>query len=129
MKDDPYSFAVSFFSFFLGQQLGSVIGPYALVIICSMAGAMIALGRRDPARKPAGWAFIAVVVVAAFCGTWLVSMVVSQYVHWLSDPRTVFAPVAFAIGFIGLDWDEVIPYALNLYLRFRGFPPRENGNG
>jgi len=130
MKDDPYSFAVSFISFFLGQQLGAVVGPYVLIVICSMAGAMIALGRRDPNKKPAGWSFIAVVIAAAFCGTWLIANGVAKYVEWVADPRTLFAPVAFAIGFIGLDWDEIALYMWDKFLKSRGLPPREeNKNG
>lgn len=130
MRDDPYSFTVSVFSFFLGQQLGSLIGPYALIMLCSAAGSMVALGRRDPTKQPAGWSYIVVVMIMAFCGTWIVSVGLAKYVDWIEvDPRTLFAPVAFALGFIGLDWDEVLPSIWGLYLKLRGLPPRENKNG
>lgn len=129
MKDDPYSFVVALFSFLLGQHLGTLIGPYILILICSAAGAQIALGRRDPGKKPAGMAFIGVVVCAAFCGTWIISNLLANYVDGIGDARTLFAPVAFAIGFVGLDWDEVLPWALDKYLQFRGLPPRESKNG
>ena len=129
MRDDPYSFVTALLGYLIGSQLGGLIGPYILIVICSASGAMIALGRRDPTKKPAGWQFVFVIVIAAFSGTSLVARAAAQYVDWIADPRTIFAPVAFVIGFIGLDWDEVLPRVGEWYLRLRGLPAREKNNG
>lgn len=125
MRDDPYSFVVSFVAFFVGQQLANLIGPYMLILVCALAGAQVALGRRDPNKKPAGWAFVSVVVAGAFAGTWIVSSIIAHYFSdSIGDPHTLFAPVAFIFGFVGLDWDEVLTWVLDRYMLLRGIPPK-----
>lgn len=127
MRDDPYSFVTALLGYILGQTLGSLIAPHMLIVIASASGAMIALGRRDKTKEPKGWQFIFVVVAAAFCFTSLGAYFAAQYLG-IQDPRTVFAPVAFLIGFIGLDYDEAWKFCYNIYAKFRGLP-RENQNG
>lgn len=129
MRDDPYSFVTTLLGYFLGTQLGNLIGPHMLIVVCSASGAMIALGRRDKEKRPAGWQFIFVVVVGAFCLTSMVAAGLAHYFDWIEDSRTIFAPVAFALGFVGLDWDDLLPYLWGKYLQLRGLPARERDNG
>lgn len=121
MKDDPNSLFTALAAVLLSNELARLAGPYMLIVVMSTMGALAALGRQGPDRRPTGFTFIAVVVSLAVAITTIASTILSKYFpdEWGIAPSTLFAPVAFFIGLIGLDWDKVLPAALDYYRRWR----------
>lgn len=120
-KDDPNSLATALASILLSNELARLAGPYMLIVIMATMGALAALGRQGPERRPTGFTFIAVVVSAAVAFTSITARIVVAYFpdEWGISPLTLFAPIAFVIGLVGLDWDKVLPAAFEYYRRWR----------
>lgn len=102
----------------VSNSVAEVFGPYLLIVVAATAGAWVALGRREPTEKPNGFPFILIVNVIAILFTSLVSFLISANFSSIEE-RVVFAPVAFVIGWIGLDWPTVIPKAIDIYTKWR----------
>lgn len=116
--EDPYAFFTWAIAYAVGNQAAEMIGPYLLILISCTSGAWVALGRRDPTAKPNGFAFLAIVNVIALISTTLISRgVAANFASF--EERLVFAPIAFVIGWIGLDYPTLIPKVLELYLKWR----------
>ncbi len=116
--EDPYSFVTWAMAFAVGNQAAEMIGPYLLIMIACTSGAWVALGRRDPDDKPKGFTFLAIVNVIALISTTLIARgVASNFASF--EERLVFAPIAFVIGWIGLDYPTLIPKVLDLYIKWR----------
>lgn len=119
--DDPNALFTAIASVVLSAELARLAGPYMLIVILATMGALGALGRQGPDRRPTGFTFIAVVVSAAVAFTSIVARIVVAYFpeEWGISPLTLFAPIAFLIGLVGLDWDKVLPAAYNAYKDWR----------
>lgn len=120
-RNDPYSLFTAIASVILSNELARLAGPYMLIVVMSTMGALAALGRQGPDRRPTGFTFISVVVTAAVAFTSITAKVVSLYFpeEWGISPLTLFAPIAFGIGLVGLDWDKLIPATFDMYRRWR----------
>lgn len=102
----------------VSNSMAETVGPYLLIVVAATAGAWVALGRREPEAKPNGLPFLLIVNVIAILFTSLFSVLISSNFSSLEE-RLIFGPVAFIIGWIGLDWPTVIPKALELYTNWR----------
>lgn len=120
-KDDPNTLFTALAGVILSNELARLAGPYMLIVVMATMGALAALGRQGPDRRPTGLTFIAVVVSAAVAFTSVVARIVAAYFpdEWGVSPLTLFAPIAFAIGLVGLDWDKVLPAVFDYYRRWR----------
>lgn len=120
-SDDPNSLFTAIASVLLSNELARLTGPYMLIVVMAAMGALAALGRQGPERRPTGLTFVAVVVSAAVAFTSLLARVAVAYFpdEWGVSPLTLFAPISFVIGLVGLDWDKVIPWVWNRYREWR----------
>lgn len=115
---DPVALFTLVATMLVGQKAGPVLASYLLILLMSTAGAMAALGRRDPDQKPSGLTFIMIVNCISVGFTSLVASQVAARIDSLEAP-TLFAPVAFILGLIGLDYPILIPYLYQKYLEWR----------
>lgn len=115
---DPVAVFTALASLLVGQKLGPVFGAYTLIAIMSTAGALVALGRREPDKKPNGLAFILIVNCIAVGFTSMLAFLTAARIEGLEAP-TLFAPIAFVIGMVGLDWPTLLPYVFSKYQEWR----------
>lgn len=117
-KYDPISFITLAAGLLVGQKISPVFSAYLLIIVMSTAGGLVALGRQGPERKPTGLPFLFIVNCIALACTTIVSTFLASKVDIVEAPH-LYAPVALAIGMIGLDWKTVVPELFRLYRNWR----------
>lgn len=115
---DPVSVLTLFASILVGQKAGAALAPYIIILVMATAGALVSLGMRDPDKKPTGLTYIFVVDCIAVGLTSLVASQVAARIDSI-EAVTLFAPVAFALGAIGLEYRTVIPKLMELYRTWR----------
>lgn len=115
---DPVAVFTALATLLVGQKLGPVFGAYTLMVIMATSGALVALGRREPDRKPSGIVFILIVNCIAVGFTTLLSTLVAAKLEGI-EARSLFAPIAFALGMVGLDYPVLIPYIYSKYVEWR----------
>lgn len=86
--------------------LGPAAGPYAVIVLSALAGALWALSRSETATRVHGALLLARLVVTAIVLTGAVAWwLESQY---KLPAHQLLAPVAFGIGAMGDGWRSVI---------------------
>lgn len=115
---NPYDLFVWLAAFVVGNKFAESAGPYLLLLVCTTAGAYVALGRREPGQKPAGVPFLLIVNVISIAFTSVLTAVLSSRFPSFEE-RATFAPIALAIGYVGLDYPVLLPYLYNKYLEWR----------
>lgn len=115
---DPVAVFTALATLLVGQKLGPVFGAYTLMTIMATAGAMVALGRREPDKKPNGFVFILIVNCIAVGFTSILASLAASKIDGIEAPA-LFAPIAFCLGMIGLDYPTLIPYVYSKYLEWR----------
>lgn len=103
---DPVSVMITLLAVMLSPALSAVLGPYAVIILASGAGAAWSLGRREPSSKTSAlWFFVRVNLTAC-----VLTSSVAAALNKIYAPNGVewsFALIAFGIGLIGDDWKAV----------------------
>lgn len=86
--------------------LGPNFGPYAVIILGSIAGGLWALSRTKlETRMEGAWLMLRCVVTAIV----LTAMIAGLVGPWLNMPVSeAYAVVAFVIGMLGNQWLEII---------------------
>ena len=102
----------------VGTASAQIIGPWLMVITLCTSTAFVSLGRREPNQKPTGVLYILSVNAIAIGCTSILSWLVASQIDAIEE-RTLYAPVALAIGYIGLDWPKVLPYLWDKYREWR----------
>lgn len=88
------------------QEVAEVVSPYIVIIAASAFGASFSLARREKStRTGAVWFFVQVCGGAVMLTVGVSSLL--SGVHPTLTTRVLLAPVAFAIGLIGVDWRDV----------------------
>lgn len=118
MKSDPLALFTWMAAALVGNTFSQIVAPYMLIMAMTTVGALASLGWRDPAAKPNG--FLYVLIVNGF-GIGLTSLIASLTAANFSslEERALFAPVALAIGLIGLDYPKLIPKAWSMWVEWR----------
>lgn len=102
----------------VGSASAQTLGPWLMVITLCTSTAFVSLGRREPDQKPSGVFYILAVNAIALGCTSILSWLIASQIDAIEE-RALYAPVALAIGYIGLDWPKVIPYLIEKYQAWR----------
>ena len=95
------------------RAVAEVVGPYLVIVVASAIGASFAVARREKStRGRALWFFTRVVGLAVLL-TVGAALAVSAVRPDLS-PRTLLAPIALLIGFIGDGWPRLLARAVQM---------------
>lgn len=110
---DPSAVATLLVATFVGPALASVIGPYAVIVVASLAGASWALSEETSTTTRGAVLFLLRCTLTAAVLTAGVTSVLEHYLFTPGQSRWLFAPIAFGIGWIGNDWPRVLHWAGN----------------
>lgn len=89
------------------RAVAEVVGPYLVIVVASAIGASFALARREKStRGRALWFFTRVVGLAVLLTVGAAAAV--SAVRPDLAPRTLLAPIALLIGFIGDGWPRLL---------------------
>jgi hypothetical protein len=92
--------------------LGPMAGPYAVIVVSALAGAMWALAAAPTATRSAGAMLVLRLVLTAVMLTGGVAWLLETQYQW--PVYQVLAPVAFVIGMVGDRWRSVFDAMLAL---------------
>lgn len=93
-----------------GPEMAVFIGPYIVIMLASTIGASFALARRPTSsRYGAIWFFVRTNGLAILLTAALATAISGT--HPVLSERTLIAPVAFIVGFVGDDWPDVLRWA------------------
>lgn len=103
---DPVTVMVTLLAAWLSPAVSAVLGPYAVILLASTAGAAWSLGRRDPSDKRAAlWFFMRVNLTACVLTAGIATAISKVYA--LQSVEWSFALIAFGLGLVGDDWPAV----------------------
>lgn len=91
-------------------KVGSIVGPYLVIVFASTIGASFALARRVKSTRLAAAFFFVRIVGLAVLLTAALSTAAGIYRAELGG-HVLLGPIAFLIGFIGDDTPEVLRWA------------------
>lgn len=95
------------------RAVAEVVGPYLVIVVASAIGASFALARREKStRGRALWFFTRVVGLAVLLTVGAAAGV--SAVRPDLAPRTLLAPIALLIGFIGDGWPRLLARAVQM---------------
>ena len=86
--------------------LGPLAGPYAVILVSALAGAMWALAAAPTATRSAGAMLVLRLVLTAVMLTSGVAWVLEAQYDW--PGHQLLAPVAFVIGMVGDRWRSLL---------------------
>ncbi|GER21061.1 hypothetical protein [Variovorax boronicumulans] len=110
---DVVALAVLIAAAVFSRAVAEVVGPYLVIVVASAVGASFALARREKStRGRALWFFTRVVGLAVLL-TVGGAVTVSAFRPDL-EPRTLLAPIALLIGFIGDGWPRLLAKAVQV---------------
>ena len=92
--------------------LGPMAGPYAVIVISALAGAMWALAAAPTSTRSAGALLVLRLVLTAVMLTSGVAWMLEVQYDW--PGHQLLAPVAFAIGMVGDRWRSLLDKLLAL---------------
>lgn len=103
---DPVSVMITLLAAWLSPAVSAVLGPYAVILLASTAGAAWSLGRRDPSKKStAVWFFFRVNLTACVLTSGIATGI--SKVYTIQNIEWSFALIAFGLGLVGDDWPAV----------------------
>lgn len=103
---DPINAAVALAGVIFAPAVASVVGPYAIILLCSTTGASWSLGRRRGAGLFAAFAYFTRLNMTAALATVSISNIIAGLTG-IDDINWILACVAMGIGAIGDDWPQV----------------------
>jgi len=127
MKSDPLALFTWFAAAIVGNTFSQIVGPYMLIVAMTTTGALASLSWRDPAAKPNGFLYVFIVNGIGIGLTSIIASLTAANFSSLEE-RALFAPVALAIGLIGLDYPKLIPKVWDMYKEWR-FGGKGDKNG
>lgn len=114
MKDaaqvDPISVTVALATLVFAPEVARVVGPYLVILFASTIGASFALAARESSTKLNAALFFFRVNGLSVLLTHSIAYAVNLG-YPVEDQQTWFAPIAFALGFIGDRWPAVFTWA------------------
>lgn len=119
---DSIGFFIIVAALFFSPEVAATIGPYMVIIAAAAVGASFSLRRRPRATRTGALAYFVAVCVIAVLLTVGASNLLAGMHAGLSE-RSLLAPVAFAIGLIGPDWDKVGPMLMRIIRARAGDKP------
>ena len=125
---DPISVMVAVSSVVFAQEVAHVVGPYLVILFASTIGASFALAARPPTTRLSAFAFFFRVNGLSVLLTYSIAVVVHHF-YPLDTASSWFAPVAFAIGFVGDRWPTVMMWAARKFSRFLDIVIKMRGDG
>lgn len=109
---DPLVIATTLAAIIFSPAIAAVVGPYSVIIICSILGAAIGLGRRQQATtRLRAFGFYLKMSAVAMLLTAPLAAVASTYLG-IPESRWLLSPVALMIGVVGSNWRDVGQWAL-----------------
>jgi apolipoprotein N-acyltransferase len=110
---DIVALAVLIAAAVFSRAVAEVVGPYLVIVVASAIGASFALARREKStRGRALWFFTRVVGLAVLLTVGAAAGV--SAVRPDLAPRTLLAPIALLIGFIGDGWPRLLARAVQM---------------
>lgn len=110
---DIVALAVIIAAAVFSRAVAEVVGPYLVIVVASAIGASFALARREKStRGRALWFFTRVVGLAVLLTVGAAAAV--SAVRPDLAPRTLLAPIALLIGFIGDGWPRLLARAVQM---------------
>lgn len=108
--------------------LGPLLGPYAIIIVCSLAGALWALSRRNKQDRSRAALFVSLRVLTAVLLTGTAAFLIESKFEYKA--QDTIAPIAFLLGYFG---DRLFAPIEDLFNRTRtrirgGTPPTAPGD-
>jgi len=85
--------------------LGPLAGPYTLIVMSALAGALWPMGDATTASRKAGAWLLLRCTLTAVALTGVISLLIQK--HWSVPAIEVLSPVAFIIGALGNGWKPV----------------------
>jgi hypothetical protein len=92
--------------------LGPMAGPYAVIVLSALAGALWALSAQATPNRIAGGLLVARLVLTAVVLAGGVAWIIDSQYHW--PAHQTLAPVAFAIGMGGDRWRSLVDVVVGL---------------
>lgn len=114
---DPISVMVAVASLVFASEVANVVGPYLIILFASSIGASFALKARPTTSRMSAVGFYFRVNGLAILLTYSIATFAHQY-YPMKDVGTWFAPVSFAIGFVGDRWPAVFRWAVSKLSKF-----------
>lgn len=125
---DIVALAVLIAAAVFSNSVAEVVGPYLVIVVASAIGASFALARREKTtRGRALWFFTRVVGLAVVL-TVGAAVAVSAFRPDLA-PRTLLAPIALLIGFIGDGWPKLLAKVVQVLYGMLDLVRGSAGNG
>ncbi len=110
---DPVSALTALMAYLFGMEVAGYGGPYAVMLLGSFTGSLIALHRRDPTPRMNAFAFIFILMALSMA----VSIPASNWIAAKAgqDWRWAVFPVSMLIAAIGESWLEIGKWAAGLF--------------
>lgn len=93
---------------------GTLAGQWAVIIFASLAGGLWTVGRYETESKKESGMLLLKVVSTAVVFTGVLAAVIESSVG--IDAKSLLAPVAYSIGFLGDRWHDVLSVWISKYL-------------
>lgn len=125
-QPNPVDFAtllVALGALIFGEPLAALIGPYAVIVLGSLAGAALNLTRREAfATRLQALSYVTTLVVFALLMTVPMSLWLES--HIAVKASWTLGPVAILVAGIGHEWPEVLRWAAQKAQTYLNFPPK-----
>jgi hypothetical protein len=104
---DPVSVATAVIAALLGNALGQVLGPYAIIAIAATVGAGWSLSRNPSSSARGAVLFVLRMTATALLLSW--GAAEFGHAYWPTMPiGLLLVPIALGIGAVGDDWPALI---------------------
>jgi hypothetical protein len=103
---DPAAALTLLLASVFGQQLSTVIGPYAVIILAATTGAGWGLGRCQPMTRAQGMWYFLKLNCTALLVTVPIASGVESMLGW-ENANWLLVPVGLLVGGVGNSWTKV----------------------
>lgn len=94
---------------FFSPDVAAVVGPYVAIFIAAVGGTAVAALKAESRSRGRAYLIFFISVLIAVAGTVSISTLIAAYVDAVQS-QWLFVPVAFALGFLGDKWADVLPW-------------------
>lgn len=123
---DPVAVLVVLLSPLFGPAMAGVVGPYAVILLGAIGGAVYsASGRPGEIGRIGIIAYMFVMVLLSVGLTVTASEIAASRIH-VAEPRYLFFPMSMLISGIGWRWPSLVRWAWGVWRRRAAGDPRDN---
>lgn len=110
---DIVAVVIAVASLLFGPSMAAIVGPYAVIFLGAVVGAVYSASGRVQTAKIGTFAYCALMVVISVAVTVPVAELAAPYIR-ITESRSLFFPVSAAIAGVGDKWPGVFAWAWSL---------------